>query len=58
MEDSLRQDGRERVGGFTMIVEVAEPSPEGAERWAQRAEMLAQWLAAEWQHERQEVCDE
>ena len=55
MEDSLRQYGPEHVGGFTMIAEVAEPSPEAAARWSRRAETLAAWLLSEWQRERTEA---
>lgn len=44
----------ERVGQFDLAVVCAESSPEAAVRWARRAEMLAQWLAAEWQHEHRE----
>jgi hypothetical protein len=48
----------ETIGQFQMAIEFAELSPEAAARWARRAEMLAGWLLSEWQHERQEVCDE
>jgi hypothetical protein len=44
----------ETIGQFQMAIEFTEPSPEAAARWSRRAEMLAQWLMAEWQHEHQE----
>jgi hypothetical protein len=46
-------------GRFDMAVVCTEPSPattgrpEAAERWAHRAEILARWLVALWQKERQ-----
>lgn len=43
----------ERVGRFDMSVIRAELSPEAAERWARRAEVLARWLLAAWEKERQ-----
>lgn len=46
-------DGTERVGPLEMRVEVAEPTPESEQRWANRAEALANWLLAEWQRESQ-----
>jgi hypothetical protein len=36
-----------------MAVARAESSPEAAERWARRAEVLAGWLLGLWQRERQ-----
>jgi len=38
----------ERVGQFDLAV-VDDSSPEAAERWTRRAEVVAQWLIAEWQ---------
>ena len=58
MEGSLRQDGPECVGRLTMTVETAKPSPEAAERWARRGEVLAAWLLGEWLRERQETRSE
>jgi len=43
----------ERVGRFDMAVACAELSPEAAQRWASRAEILAGWLLAMWRRERQ-----
>lgn len=43
-----------RVGPFDLAVVCAEPSAEAAERWAQRAERLADWLLSEWDRERKE----
>ena len=40
----------EQVGSVEMTVTVAQRSPEATERWNQRADILAQWLATEWQH--------
>jgi len=52
---SLSDSGpEEHVGKFAMRVVLATPGAEASQRWAQRAEMLAQWLVAEWQHEPQE----
>ena len=34
-----------------MTIAPAELSPEAAQRWAQRAETLAQWLLAMWRRE-------
>jgi hypothetical protein len=48
----------ETIGQIQMAIAFADPSPEAAARWAQRAEMLAGWLLSEWQHGRREVCDE
>ena len=48
----------ERVGRFDMAVAWAELSPEAARRWASRAEILAGWLLALWQRERQGDSDE
>ena len=45
----------ERVGQFDLAVALAEPSPEGAARWARRAEALTAWLLAEWQREHEEA---
>ncbi len=39
----------EIVSGFALTVAAAEPSPEAEARWAQRHEILANWLLAEWQ---------
>ena len=41
----------EHVGLFEMGVTVAEASDKSADRWTQRAQILATWLAAEWQRE-------
>jgi hypothetical protein len=43
-----------RVGPFDLAVVCAEPSAEAAERWAGRAERLADWLLSEWDRERKE----
>jgi hypothetical protein len=43
----------ERVGRFDMAVACAELSPEAAERWARRAEVLARWLLAAWKKDHQ-----
>jgi hypothetical protein len=47
------QDATERVGQIEMIVAAAPPTPEAEQRWQQRAEVLANWLLAEWQRESQ-----
>lgn len=39
----------EVVGGYAMSVAIAPSSPDAAQRWNQRAEVLAQWLLSEWQ---------
>ena len=49
----LPKSPHRRVGRFDMSVACAELSPEAAERWARRAEVLARWLMAEWERERQ-----
>ncbi len=36
------------VSGFALTVATADPSPEAEARWAQRAEILANWLTGEW----------
>lgn len=41
----------EVVGGNAMSVAIAPSSPDAAERWNQRPEVLAQWLLREWQRE-------
>jgi len=43
----------DRVGRFDMALACAELSPEATERWAQRVEVLARWLLAAWERERQ-----
>ncbi len=43
----------ERVGRFEMAIVSAELSPEAAEHRARRAEVLAGWLAAVWEKDRQ-----
>lgn len=48
----------ERVGHFDLTVACAGPSPEAAERWARRGEVLARWLVAEWEREHQGAGDE
>jgi hypothetical protein len=45
------QDATERVGQFEFSVEAAPPTPESEARWQQRAEILANWLISEWDHE-------
>jgi len=45
----------ERVGQVDLAVALAEPSPEGAPRWARRAETLTAWLLTEWQREHEEA---
>lgn len=45
-EDALQT---ERVGQFDLAVVFDDSSPEAAERWTRRAEVVAQWLIAEWQ---------
>ena len=32
-----------------MRMALADPSPEAAERWSRRAEVVAQWPIVEWQ---------
>ena len=39
----------EHVGPVEMRVTVAQKTPGAAKRWEQRVEVLAAWLAAEWQ---------
>lgn len=39
----------EVVGGYALSVAIAPSSPDAAQRWNQRAEVLAQWLLSEWQ---------
>ena len=51
-EGTLETTGR--VGQFAVAIVVAEPSDEVEERWAQRAEALAQWLLAEWRRQQAE----
>ncbi len=41
----------EHVGALEMRVEAGRLTAQAAERWAQRADTLASWLAAEWQTE-------
>ena len=48
----------ERVGQFDLAVACAGPSPEAAERWARRGEVLARWLLGEWEREHQGAGDE
>ncbi|HUT58109.1 MAG TPA: hypothetical protein VNA25_09705 [Phycisphaerae bacterium] len=44
------EDGRvQHVGRFAMRMALADPSPEAAERWSRRAEVVAQWPIVEWQ---------
>ena len=38
----------EHVGPLEMRVEAGRVTTQAAERWAQRSETLAAWLAAEW----------
>lgn len=38
----------DRVGPMAMSIVSAEPSHRAEERWAQRTETLAAWLAGEW----------
>ena len=38
----------EHVGPLEVRVEVGRVTTQAAERWAQRSETLATWLAAEW----------
>lgn len=50
-------DATERVGPLEMRVEVAEPTPEGKQRWQQRTEALLNWLLSEWdRQQRQEAA--
>ena len=44
----------EQVGRFRMTVVRAETTPESAERWSMRTNMLAMWLLAEWDCEQKE----
>ena len=44
----------ETVARMAMAIAPAESSPEAAERWARRAEILAQWLLAMWRREQAE----
>lgn len=41
----------EVVGGYALSVAIAPSSPDAAQRWNRRAEVLAQWLLSEWQRE-------
>jgi len=50
---SLPESPPRQVGRFDMAVACAELSPEAAQRWASRAEILAGWLLALWRQERQ-----
>lgn len=43
---------------FTMGIASAEPSRESAERWAQRANILAKWLFEKWQSDQCAVHDD
>lgn len=45
-EDTSKAD---LVGLAEMRVTVAQRSPEAAERWDQRVDVLTAWLVAEWQ---------
>ena len=44
----------ETAGGFVLTVATAEPSPEAEAHWAQRPEVLANWLISEWQRAHEE----
>lgn len=46
-------DATECVGPLEMRIGVAESTPGSEQRWADRAEALANWLLAEWQRESQ-----
>lgn len=53
----VRNDGtpdtQERVGSLELQVKVAEVAGDVAERWRQRAEVLASWLLNLWRREGQ-----
>lgn len=49
-------DATERVGPLEMRIEVAESTPETEQRWANRAEALANWLLQQWQSETREAA--
>jgi hypothetical protein len=44
-------DAAESVGSLGMRVKAGEMTPEAAERWARRVEILAQWLLGMWLRE-------
>lgn len=49
---TAKQDTTECIGSLAVSVQAAEPTAKAAERWKNRADSLARWLAAEWQRER------
>ncbi len=51
--ERAKQDVTERVGPIEMTVVAAPPTREADDRWQERAEVLANWLLAEWQRESQ-----
>ena len=48
-----RRCSSDGVGRFDMAEACAELPPEAVDRWARRAEVLARWLLAAWEEERQ-----
>lgn len=44
-------DGMESVGPFRMRVTVGAQTPDSADRWNRRVEVLAAWLMSQWREE-------